>query len=94
MNRVIMIGFDYNGAMHYALVTVKLFDGHLAYHIMPSDADLKELLQEQHIVRQVNDCLEYCAMNQIQRRLIESICNSLGNLLSLQVREVAHRANE
>ena len=87
MNRVIMIGFEYNKTMHYALVRVKQSEDHLAYCIMPYDSDLSELLQEQNIIRQADGYLEYHPSNQIQRRLMEGICKSLGGMLSLPVRE-------
>lgn len=54
MAKLLNIGFEYQGSIHYSLIRVKEKEDWTEYQITIMDGNLEKLLYGNHIIREVN----------------------------------------
>jgi hypothetical protein len=54
MAKLLNIGFEYNGSMHYSLIRVKEKENCTEYQVTVMEGSLERLLYGNHIIKEVN----------------------------------------
>lgn len=82
MAKLLNIGFEYKGCIHYSLIRVKEKENCIEYQVTVMDGNLEKLLYGNHIIKEVNGQLEIdLPDDNEQRELKTTIAQSLNAYL-------------
>lgn len=84
MAKLLNIGFEYKGCIHYSLIRVKEKENCIEYQVTIMDGNLEKLLYGNHIIKEVNGQLEIdLPDDNEQRELKSTIAQSLNAYLQV-----------
>ena len=82
MAKLLNIGFEYKGCIHYSLIRVKEKEDWVEYQVTVMDGNLEKLLYGSHIIKEVNGQLEMDLPDDNEKRELKTtIAQSLNTYL-------------
>lgn len=82
MAKLLNIGFEYKGCIHYSLIRVKEKENCTEYQVTVMDGNLEKLLYGNHIIKEVNGQLEIDLPDDNEKRELKTtIAQSLNTYL-------------
>jgi len=84
MKSFLTVGFEYCEKLYIALVREKKNNLHNEYHITIMNGELEKILYGNHIIKEINGCLQLETSENVQQESLKQIiATELGKLLRL-----------
>lgn len=87
MNKFLTVGFEFYEKLYHSLIMIKKKKGYKIYQITVMNGDLEKLLYGNHIIREINGCLQVeISENNKQGMLKLKIAEALSKLLAIPLK--------
>ena len=95
MNRFLVVGFELFKTCYDALILCKAKDDRNLYQITVMNGDLEKLLYGNHIIKEINGCLQIeISENKGQEILKTKIAKALSKILEIPFKIISNSHNE